>query len=68
MCFKKYFFSIFLLLGFSFSVNAGPALIYDLGGKFDKSFNEAAFNGAERWKADSGGSYLDIELILVIDI
>ena len=62
MCFKKYFFSIFLLLGFSFSVNAGPALIYDLGGKFDKSFNEAAFNGAERWKADSGGSYLDIEL------
>jgi len=29
--------------------SAEPALIYDLGGKFDKSFNEAAFNGAERW-------------------
>ena len=26
---------------------ADPALIYDLGGKFDKSFNEAAHNGAE---------------------
>ena len=25
-----------------------PALVYDLGGKFDKSFNEAAYNGAER--------------------
>ena len=62
MCLKKYFLSIFLLLGFSISVNAGPALIYDLGGKFDKSFNEAAFNGAEKWKADTGGSYLDIEL------
>ncbi|MDU8909724.1 BMP family ABC transporter substrate-binding protein [Aestuariicoccus sp. MJ-SS9] len=41
---------------------ADPALIYDLGGKFDKSFNEAAFNGAERWAAATGGSYRDIEL------
>ena len=30
---------------------AEPAVIYDLGGKFDKSFNEAAFNGAQRWAA-----------------
>ena len=41
---------------------ADPALIYDLGGKFDKSFNEAAHNGAEKWKAETGGNYLDIEL------
>ncbi|WGW04074.1 BMP family lipoprotein [Tropicibacter oceani] len=41
---------------------ADPALIYDLGGKFDKSFNEAAFNGAEKFAADTGGSYKDIEL------
>ena len=27
-----------------------PAVVYDLGGKFDKSFNEAAYNGAERFK------------------
>lgn len=27
---------------------ADPAIIFDLGGKFDKSFNEAAFNGAEK--------------------
>lgn len=40
---------------------ADPALIYDLGGKFDKSFNEAAFNGAERWAEETGGSYRDIE-------
>jgi len=39
-----------------------PAIIYDLGGKFDKSFNEAAYNGAERWKAESGSSYREIEL------
>lgn len=41
---------------------ADPALIYDLGGKFDKSFNEAAFNGAERWKKETGGNYQDLEL------
>ena len=40
---------------------AEPALIYDLGGKFDKSFNEAAYNGAEKFAAE-GGSYRDIEL------
>lgn len=41
---------------------ADPAIIFDLGGKFDKSFNEAAFNGAERWKAETGGTYLELEL------
>ncbi len=41
---------------------ADPAVIFDLGGKFDKSFNEAAYNGAERWKAETGGNYLELEL------
>ncbi|AWI85385.1 BMP family ABC transporter substrate-binding protein [Alloyangia pacifica] len=41
---------------------ADPALIYDLGGKFDKSFNEAAYNGAEIYAKETGGSYKDIEL------
>jgi basic membrane protein A len=44
------------------AASAEPALIYDLGGKFDKSFNEAAFNGASRWAEDTGGSFRDIEL------
>ena len=30
------------------AVAAEPAVIFDLGGKFDKSFNESAFNGAQR--------------------
>jgi basic membrane lipoprotein Med (substrate-binding protein (PBP1-ABC) superfamily) len=34
----------------------GPAIIFDLGGKFDRSFNEAAFNGAQRWAEETGGS------------
>jgi basic membrane protein A len=41
---------------------AQPAVIYDMGGKFDKSFNEAAFNGAERWKKETGKTYLDFEI------
>jgi len=41
---------------------AEPALIFDLGGKFDKSFNEAAWGGAERWAEETGGSYREIEL------
>ncbi|MEL6467595.1 MAG: BMP family ABC transporter substrate-binding protein [Pseudomonadota bacterium] len=41
---------------------AEPALIFDLGGKFDKSFNEAAFNGAKRWADETGNSFREIEL------
>jgi len=41
---------------------AEPALIFDLGGKFDKSFNEAAFAGAQRWAAETGDSFREIEL------
>ena len=41
---------------------ADPAVIFDLGGKFDKSFNESIFNGAERWKKETGGNYLEFEL------
>jgi len=41
---------------------ADPAIIFDLGGKFDKSFNEAAFHGAEKWAKDTGRKYRSIEL------
>lgn len=41
---------------------ADPAIIFDLGGKFDKSFNEAAFAGAQKWADETGGSYKEIEL------
>lgn len=37
------------------------ALLFDMGGKFDKSFNEAAYNGAERWALETGGTYRGFE-------
>lgn len=41
---------------------ADPALIFDLGGKFDKSFNEAAYTGAKRWVDETGGKYKELEM------
>jgi len=43
-------------------VQAQPAVIYELGGKFDRSFNQAAYQGAERWKAETGKPYLEFEV------
>lgn len=39
-----------------------PALIYDIGGKFDKSFNEGAFGGAEKFKKETGIAFRDFEI------
>ena len=41
---------------------AVPAIIYDLGGKNDKSFNQAAFNGAEKWAKETGGTFKELEM------
>ena len=39
-----------------------PAIVYDLGGRFDKSFNEGVYNGAEKFKKDTGIEYRDFEI------
>jgi basic membrane protein A len=36
-------------------------IVYDAGGKFDKSFNQSAFEGAERFKKATGISYLEAQ-------
>lgn len=41
---------------------ADPAILFDLGGKFDKSFNESAYNGAQRWADETGGKYAEVEI------
>ena len=50
-----------IVLAASLAAQADPAIVYDMGGKFDKSFNEAAYNGRERWKKETGKSYLEFE-------
>ncbi len=41
---------------------AEPAVIFDLGGKFDKSFNESVFTGATRWAEETGLPFAEFEL------
>lgn len=36
-----------------------PAVVFDLGGKFDKSFNEGVANGADRFTKETGIKYSD---------
>jgi len=39
-----------------------PAIVFDMGGKFDKSFNQAAYDGAERFKKATGIKYREFEV------
>ncbi|MCY4756677.1 BMP family lipoprotein [Pelomonas aquatica] len=39
-----------------------PAVIFDMGGKFDKSFNQAGYQGAEQWRKETGKAYLEFEI------
>ena len=41
---------------------ADPAIIYDVGTKHDKSFNESASHGAERWATETGGTFKELEM------
>ena len=51
-----------LALGTASALAAEPAVIYDLGGKNDKSFNEAAFKGAEQFKKETKAKYREFEI------
>ena len=54
----------FLVVLFSGSAFADmkPAVIYDMGGKFDKSFNESVFNGAQKFSKETGISVMEFEV------
>ncbi len=39
-----------------------PAVVFDMGGKFDKSFNEGVYNGVERFKKETGINYKSFEI------
>ena len=46
----------------SLAAEIKPAVVYDLGGKNDQSFNQSAHAGAEQYKADNGTEYRDFEI------
>jgi basic membrane protein A len=43
------------------AANPKLAVVYDAGGKFDKSFNQSAFEGAERFKKETRISYMEVQ-------
>ncbi len=43
------------------AANPKLAIVYDAGGKFDKSFNQSAFEGAERFKKETGIAYMEAQ-------
>lgn len=65
---KYLFVRALAILGLAATVAAGasaqnfkPVVLYDIGGKFDKSFNEAALRGAERFSGETGIAFRDFE-------
>ncbi|MBI1243894.1 MAG: BMP family ABC transporter substrate-binding protein [Alphaproteobacteria bacterium] len=49
------------LAGPAMAQNA-PAVTFDVGGKFDRSFNQAAYDGAEKFKKETGVQYAEFEV------
>ncbi len=39
-----------------------PAVVFDMGGKFDKSFNEGVYNGVEKFRTETGIAYGEFEV------
>ncbi len=46
----------------AFAADDKPAIVFDIGGKFDKSFNESMFNGSEKFKTETGVAYGEFEI------
>ena len=51
-----------LALGPARAADVKPAVVYDLGGKFDKSFNEGVYDGAVKFGADTGIDFREFEV------
>ena len=51
-----------LTAGAALADDSKPAIVFDIGGKFDKSFNESMYNGAEKFKKETGIAYGEFEI------
>jgi len=52
-----------LLAAFAaWAAEISPAIVFDMGGKFDKSFNQGVFDGVERFRTETGVQYREFEV------
>lgn len=56
------FLAALLPLASAGAADFSPAILFDFGGKFDRSFNQAASEGAEKFKRDTGIAYREFEI------
>ncbi len=53
-----------MCFGLSQAMAFKPAVVFDMGGKFDKSFNEGIWNGTEKFRKETGIKYREFEVQL----
>ena len=51
-----------MAMGTALAAEIKPAVVFDMGGKFDKSFNEGVYNGIEAFRKETGIKYLEFEV------
>ena len=51
-----------LAAGSAGAADVKPAVVYDLGGKFDKSFNEGVYDGAVKFRDETGIDFREFEV------
>ena len=44
------------------AMDTKPAVVFDMGGKFDRSFNQGVYDGVERFRQETGIEYLEFEV------
>ena len=61
---KRFLFSALLLAGTLVrAADFSPAIVYDFGGKHDRSFNQSASDGAERFQKETGIAPREFEIV-----
>jgi len=54
--------TLFFVVGGAYAADIVPAIVYDTGGKFDRSFNQSASEGVEKFKKDAGVAVREFEV------
>ena len=54
--------TVIALAGATQAADFKPAVVFDMGGKFDKSFNEGVYHGVEKFKKETGIKYREFEV------
>ncbi|NMM43267.1 BMP family ABC transporter substrate-binding protein [Rhodospirillaceae bacterium KN72] len=54
--------AVMAIAGVANAADFKPAVVYDLGGKFDKSFNEGVYEGVKRFTEETGVEVMEFEV------